>query len=306
MTPFDSSQAPLIRAVLVQGVRDTAFILVAHHSIADGLSLAYTIRDTLSALCGEPLEPLAFVPALEEILDANDETAALAQTDGLADAPAGQPSRFRPFGGARPEVKGLRLSAALTANLRERARQEGTTVHGALCGALVIAGREAFPNWREGALRIVSPINIRSLLDADENCGLFISAAVSNICGEAGAFWELARNAKAGIVGETTRDNVAALLRTIGKTIGQGADMATAADFLASAFGQEAAVTNLGELPFESQFGSLKLEPICGPAAVIGFEGAQTIGAAAVMDRFVLLTPATRRRRNFWSRCKVF
>jgi Condensation domain len=57
-TPFDPNRAPLIRAVLIQGSRDTAFILVAHHSIADGLSLAYTIRDTLSTLSGELLEPL--------------------------------------------------------------------------------------------------------------------------------------------------------------------------------------------------------------------------------------------------------
>jgi hypothetical protein len=30
-TPFDPSRAPLMRAVLIQGSRDTAFILVAHH-----------------------------------------------------------------------------------------------------------------------------------------------------------------------------------------------------------------------------------------------------------------------------------
>ena len=40
-TPFDPSRAPLIRAVLIQGIRNTGF-MVAHHSIfADGLSLAY-------------------------------------------------------------------------------------------------------------------------------------------------------------------------------------------------------------------------------------------------------------------------
>src|SRR5258708_21025838 len=33
-TPFNPSQAPLTRAVLIQGVRDAAFMLVAHHSIA--------------------------------------------------------------------------------------------------------------------------------------------------------------------------------------------------------------------------------------------------------------------------------
>jgi hypothetical protein len=46
-TPFDPRQAPLIRAVLIHGARDAAFMLVAHHSIADGLSLAYAIGTRL-------------------------------------------------------------------------------------------------------------------------------------------------------------------------------------------------------------------------------------------------------------------
>jgi hypothetical protein len=51
-TPFNPSEAPLARAVLIQGRPDAAFILIAHHSIADGMSLAFAIRDTLHALAG--------------------------------------------------------------------------------------------------------------------------------------------------------------------------------------------------------------------------------------------------------------
>src|SRR5262249_14208191 len=61
-TPFDPTQAPLIRAVVIQGAADAAFILVAHHAIADGLSLAYAIRDTLEALAGSSLQPLPWQP----------------------------------------------------------------------------------------------------------------------------------------------------------------------------------------------------------------------------------------------------
>jgi Condensation domain len=63
-TPFKPSEAPLIRAVLILGARDhAAFILVAHHSIADGLSLAYAIRDTLDAVAGRVLQPLPWLPS---------------------------------------------------------------------------------------------------------------------------------------------------------------------------------------------------------------------------------------------------
>jgi hypothetical protein len=55
-TPFDPNGAPLVRAVFIQGIDDAAFILVAYRAIADGLSVAYAIRDTLSALAGGTLE----------------------------------------------------------------------------------------------------------------------------------------------------------------------------------------------------------------------------------------------------------
>ena len=128
-TPFDPSRAPLVRAVLIQDSQNTAFTLVAHHSIADGLSIAYAIRDTLSALSGGLLEPLPLSPPQEEILGACGGPTALAgATEQQGHAPAGNPATYRLLDDARPTVKGLRLAPALTASLRDRARQEGTTL----------------------------------------------------------------------------------------------------------------------------------------------------------------------------------
>ena len=53
------------------------------------------------------------------------------------------PSIFHPRHGSIPSIRELRLSTELTAKLREFAQQEETTVHGALCAALVLAGRQA-------------------------------------------------------------------------------------------------------------------------------------------------------------------
>ncbi len=49
---IDPTQAPLIRATLIMGPGNAALILTAHHSVADGLSLVYVIRDILQALGG--------------------------------------------------------------------------------------------------------------------------------------------------------------------------------------------------------------------------------------------------------------
>jgi hypothetical protein len=114
-------------------------------------------------------------------------------------APVGKPSTYRPLDDARPVVKGLRLPRGLTARLRDFARLEGTTVHGALCAAFVIAGRQVSAGWRDSALRILSPINIRLLLEVGESCGVFVNAATSTFDGQTIGFWELARDAKAAI-----------------------------------------------------------------------------------------------------------
>jgi hypothetical protein len=60
---FDPEQAPLMRAVLFHHKSKAIFILVAHHSIADGFSSAFAIRDVLRAISGEPLDPLSLMPS---------------------------------------------------------------------------------------------------------------------------------------------------------------------------------------------------------------------------------------------------
>jgi hypothetical protein len=103
----------------------------------------------------------------------------------------------------QPEKRTLRLTRK-TGNaelMKDYAQQEKTTVHGALCAALVIAGRQAIGEWADEPVRILSPIDIRKLLGIGDHCGLFVSAEpVSFKSGETD-FWELARFAKRQLAG---------------------------------------------------------------------------------------------------------
>ena len=92
-TPFNPSRAPLIRALLIQGVRDAAFMLVAHHSIADGVSLAYAIRDTLDALAGRFLRPLPWLPSQDDMMNVSDSLVDGQEQD---QAGAAMPAVYRP------------------------------------------------------------------------------------------------------------------------------------------------------------------------------------------------------------------
>jgi hypothetical protein len=90
--PFNARQAPLVRAVLLHEANQAVFILVAHHSIADGLSIAFVIRDLLQALSGNPIDLLPVLPAHEEILG-------VIRSDGLQAEPSKESNSTPP---ARP------------------------------------------------------------------------------------------------------------------------------------------------------------------------------------------------------------
>jgi len=290
-TPFNPNRAPLIRAVLIQGTRNAAFTLIAHHSIADGLSLAYAIRDTLDALAGRSLPALPWPPSQDDMM--LDDL--MKVSDGVMNGPeqnqaeAAMPAVYRPHDNARPTVQGLRLSSGLSSSIRARARREGTTVHGALCAALVLASREVFAAWREIPIRILSPINARPLLHAGESCGVFLGAATSVFDRRAMDFWDIARAARTGIAVNQTRESIAAQLSAFRRVIGNGTDVATVARFAADAFANEILLTNLGDLSFDRQFGPVRLEGMFGPAVLTGFEGQQTIGVATVNGAVCLL-----------------
>ncbi len=253
-TPFNPRQAPLIRAVLIPAARDAAFILVAHHSIADGLSLAYAIRDTLDALAGRSLRPLPWLPSQDDMMNVPDSHADGQEQD---QAEALTPAVYRRRDNARPRVKGL-------------------------CAALVLASRDVSAAWREIPLRILSPINARPLLDAGESCGVFLGATTSVFDRQAMDFWDIARDARIGVAANQTGENIAAQLSAFRQVVGNGAEVATVAEFGAKVFASEVMLSNLGSLSFDRQFGPVTLKAMFGPAVLPGFEGYQTIGVATV------------------------
>src|SRR5260221_5466439 len=111
-------------------------MLVAHHSIADGLSLAYAIRDTLDALAGRSLLPLPWLPSQDDMMNVSD---GLMDGQEQDQAGAAMPAIYRAHDNARPTVKGLRLSPGLSSNVRGRAQQEGSTVQCAPFAALLLS-----------------------------------------------------------------------------------------------------------------------------------------------------------------------
>src|SRR3979490_485765 len=135
-TPFPVEDALLVRAVLLHEAHRATFLLTLHHSIADGLSVAFIVRDILEALSGKPLEALP-VPQPQEDLcpPPTIQSTELGSQEPEPPAPSatGTPlKRDR----SHLRVRGLQSHTFSLHRVHRASWREGTTVHGALAAAL--------------------------------------------------------------------------------------------------------------------------------------------------------------------------
>ena len=281
-TPFAPGQAPLLRAVLLHAPERCILILSAAHSIADGLSLSYLVRDALTAMAGEELEPLGFPPSEEELL-------------GFAPVLPGQSaqredlSRKPRTDRGLPSVVSRRLSAPLTQKIRAVARRNQTTVHGALAAAFTMAMRRQVPRFLTEPVHIISPVNTRPILGTHGECGMyFTSPQAAFDPATATDFWDIARSARQGIIEAATREAVAAATTAMQGMIADGLTTDAAVGMFDNVFAMDLLLTNLGPTPYPSHFGELTLQSLW-PAVLPGTPECQTVGAASTDDALCLL-----------------
>lgn len=282
--PFDWRNAPLARVVLLHQTNQTHLILMAHHAVADGLSLVYAARDILLAMAGERLAPLPAQSPYEELLADTPAVESPGKPAKSADGDASRAARYRPLDGAPPFIDSHTFDAETTEAIAKRSREERTTVHGALCAAFLLAGRKLLADWAGHSVRCMSPINLRQFCSgvADE-VGVFIGRGISVHPPESeGSFWSVARSVKEQLRRFESFEFTARMASRWRKMADQRPDTHTAAAFYAQSMPHELLITNLGRLAVGSEFGSLRLEAFWGPALTMGFEGEQSVGASTV------------------------
>jgi Condensation domain len=69
-TPIPPIGIPLVQITILRNSGGATLLLSIHHSIADGLSSAFVIRDIIEALSGKPLQPLALTDPQEDLCSA--------------------------------------------------------------------------------------------------------------------------------------------------------------------------------------------------------------------------------------------
>lgn len=282
--PFGTGDVPLVRVALLYGEDISNVIVTLNHSIADGRSAAHLIRDILEALSGKALQILPLRPPHEEICDSLGILAADIPSTGSSDRDVAyvdrSPKQFR--------IRSHRLTSELSSRLRTRARDEETTVHGAIAAAFSLATYRLV-KWGTRPARVLSAIDTRRALNMDYDlsfCVLFptFSYDLSNGI----HFWDLARKITQDIAPFKSVEVIAGIFGAF-KSIMSDATVESIAAFENRECSSDVVVSNLGALPFQTDYGTLILEELWGPSILFGTEGEHTIGVATLHNSIHLL-----------------
>jgi hypothetical protein len=292
-TMVSADHAPLLRTVLIHDSERSVFIVTAHHSISDGVSMAAALCDLVRALSGNQLERRLVLPSPEDSLGI---VSAISTGRDQTEQPVAKGNDRTGFAQSYVEpftVQSLRLDAALTSRIRKRARTEETTLHGALCSAVIRAARMTLPAWRQETMRLLSPINARNQCGVGNTSSMCIGAAIIPIApGQEFDLWSLARRIKREHAGPVSRAGLTLALQMISDAVANLSDVAAALDFIEPVFAYQVAVSNVGELLSAGKETAIRITSMWGPSNLLGFEGEQLVGAVTVNESLHLLYTA--------------
>jgi Condensation domain len=291
-TPFVNPDNPLMRAVLLRGVNRNTIILTVHHAIADGLSLAYVVRDLMQVLSGERLPALP-VPASHEralgVLGVESEQVQFyKQTNGDSRRSTGvvDPIFFQ----VAPQVKLRTLNEQLAERLRAKARAESSSVNAAVTAAIIEVTGGHTPSDRNKPLRLAFPVSTRAMLQMGECCALLTDGGLINLDEMPGLpFWEKARAIKAQLTEMQSLSRILPRRIELSAATSRLRNPREARELALKLLDAEVVQSSLGIVPIETKHGNLRLESMWGPAMPIGPGDKHFLGIATVDNRFSFL-----------------
>lgn len=277
--PFDR-KGPLARFVLVGADR---LLVTLHHSVGDGMSGVYLVRDLLlaaaQALAGQsPALPEA---ALAQSVDAGVPPAArglralgnhlrFALRELVTFLRAGFPLKVRRdqqrfAHSRRARVIPQQLEPGVAEQLAARARAEQTTVHGALSAALIL-GILADAQRARASISFGTPVNLRAQLvpPVGEQLGFYVSMMLMRDVVRADTpFWELARRVRRRLeqgIAQGQHLSILSLLPWVFGVFTGSANPRRMLERFERAAPSTSGLTNLGRLTVQTDYGPLRLE----------------------------------------------
>ncbi|BAZ70577.1 hypothetical protein NIES4106_53720 (plasmid) [Fischerella sp. NIES-4106] len=305
---FDSSQY-LLRTTLVQieNENSTTYLLTTiHHAIADALS-SIQLHSQILTYCKN--------------LTSKEEVTKVASLPELPPVEELVPKSMKGFTGAihsvlfllrevfqkfwyRPKNLGFeqyvpielwrgsmihkQLDPQLTQQLVNLCRKEGTTVHGALCAAMLFAAAKKMTAGNRSDVRVncISPIDLRKRLQpvvGNEHLSTLVGGVTSfHILRVHTSFWELARDVKQQLEAGIKRNDI----------FSDGLMFRNIVEFFLSSQSNEVCatvlLTNIGRVNIPKAYDPFILEEISFAPAARGLCGVFSAAVASFEDKMLL------------------
>ncbi len=278
--PLVSAEAPLVRAAMVAGSGSTTLFLTFNHAIADGMAAVFVMRQLLTALSGAELSAAATDARLEDRigLEVPPFFRNSAASSGTA-APDALPLHTSTL---RTTVDSVEIAAHRLARLRHTAKAHNTTINSMITAALGRSLVSQNGRWSEKALRVMSPIDLRSEFEISEHVGLSLSIAITPFQRDRTAFWDEVSRVHQQIAKFRERKMALWMVGDIAKRCVDDPSYDATRRRVLEHGPFDSIMTNFGVLRIPASFGDLVVEKMWAPAlrSVPG----QDVVAAATFD----------------------
>lgn len=277
---------PLIRVTLLKSSHVSDVLITFHHAIGDGMSGLYLVRDLLR-LAGQisgGISPdiISFPerPPVEDLLPsgAHGLNGLVKTVDLLGKQlkniifrhPQKLPIDSNTLLNDRcVRIIHCALSPEETASLVARCRKEDTTVHGALCAALLKAVADQIYSMRSDTkpltIGCMSAVDLRRFLNPPigEEVGLYFSMAITaHSVKKDVKFWNLARDARKAVHQSIEDGEPLVFLSLLDRFLAKEAKPEDLISLTSKIYPSAMLVTNLGRVTTPERYGPLILQEI--------------------------------------------
>lgn len=278
--PLVSADAPLVRAAMVAGSRSTTLFLTFNHAVADGMAAVFVMRQLLTALSGAELTAASTDARLEDRigLEVPPFFSNSAASGGTA-APDAVPLHTSAL---RATVNSVEIDADRLAKLQQTARSRNTTINSMITAALGRSLVSLNERWSEEALRVMSPIDLRSEFEIPEHVGLSLSIAITPFERGGTAFWDEVSRVHQQIAKFRQRKMALWMVGDIAKRCVDDPSYEATRQRVLKHGPFDSVMTNFGVLRMPTSIGDLVVEKMWAPA-LRSIPG-QDVVAAATFD----------------------
>ncbi|TWF47972.1 hypothetical protein [Neorhizobium alkalisoli] len=278
--PLVSADAPLVRAAMVAGFGSTTLFLTFNHAIADGMAAVFVMRQLLTALSGAELSAPAADAKLEDRIGL--EVPPFFSNSAASCGAAALDADPLHTSTLRTTVDSLEIAADCLVKLRQTAKSRDTTINSMITAALGRSLVSLNERWSEEAVRVMSPIDLRSEFEIPEHVGLSLSIAITPFERGGTEYWDDVSRVHQQIAKFRQRKMALWMVGDIAKRCVDDPSYEATRQRVLEHGPFDSVMTNFGVLQMPTSFGDLVVEKMWAPA-LRSIPG-QDVVAAATFD----------------------